>query len=304
MLAWPSGRARAEIVDRIVANINGEIILLSDVREQIVAMRSFIGRPSAPADNVSEFDALRAMVDEKIILNHAKEANIAVKDGDVDQTIEQIKSGNGIDDKILEETLKAQGLTMERYREKLKNQMVIQRVTSMEIGAVNVSDDEVRSYYRRNVKDFMEPGRVRLSHMVALAQEEAPPGKAASAEAKIMAALKDIRAGADFAEKARKLSEDGAAEAGGDLGWFTRGKMLPAFEDAAFSMKKGEVAGPLRTQHGFHIIKVTDREEARQTPFEEVAAKIHEKLASEAFARKRNTWLEKLRVQAYVEFMY
>lgn len=298
------GYASAEIVDRIVANVNGEIILLSDVRKQIVTMRSFIGRPGGPADNVSEFDALRGMVDEKIILNHAKEANIAVKDSDVDQTVEQIKSGNGIDDAILEETLKAQGMTIAQYREKLKNQMVIQRVTSMEIGGVNVSDDEVRSYYRRNVKDFMEPGRVRLSHIVALAQEEAPTGKAAAAEAKIVTALKDIRAGADFAEKSKKLSEDGAAEVGGDLGWFTRGKMLPVFEDAAFSMKKGDVAGPIRTQHGFHIIKVTDREEPKQKPFEEVAAKIHEKLASEAFARKRNTWLEKLRVQAYVEFMY
>lgn len=298
------GHASAEIVDRIVANVNGEIILLSDVRKQIVAMRSFIGRPGGPADNVSEFDALRGMVDEKIILNHAKEANIAVKDSDVDQTVEQIKSGNGIDDAVLEETLKAQGMTIAQYREKLKNQMVIQRVTSMEIGGVNVSDDEVRSYYRRNVKDFMEPGRVRLSHIVALAQEEAPTGKAAVAEAKIVTALKDIRAGADFAEKAKKLSEDGSAEVGGDLGWFTRGKMLPVFEDAAFSMKKGEVAGPIRTQHGFHIIKVTDREEPKQKPFEEVGAKIHEKLASEAFARKRNTWLEKLRVQAYVEFMY
>lgn len=298
------GHASAEIVDRIVANVNGEIILLSDVRKQIVAMRSFIGRPGGPADNVSEFDALRGMVDEKIILNHAKEANIAVKDSDVDQTVEQIKSGNGIDDAVLEETLNAQGMTIAQYREKLKNQMVIQRVTSMEIGGVNVSDDEVRSYYRRNVKDFMEPGKVRLSHIVALAQEEAPTGKAAMAEAKIVTALKDIRAGADFAEKAKKLSEDGAAEVGGDLGWFTRGKMLPVFEDAAFSMKKGDVAGPIRTQHGFHIIKVTDREEPKQTAFEEVAAKIHEKLASEAFARKRNTWLEKLRVQAYVEFMY
>jgi parvulin-like peptidyl-prolyl isomerase len=291
-------------VNRIVANVNGEIILLSDVRKQIAALRSFIGRPGAPAEDVSEFDALRSMVDEKIILNHAKEGNVAVKDIDVDQTVEQIKSGNNIDDAALEEALKAQGMTVAEYREKLKNQMVMQRVTSMEIGGVNVSDDEARSFYRRNTKDYMEPGRVRLSHIVAMAQEEAPTGKAAVAQTKIMAALEDIKAGADFAEKAKKLSEDGSAESGGDLGWFTRGKMLPVFEEAAFSMKKGAVAGPIRTQHGFHIIKVTDREESKQTPFETVAAKIHEKLASEAFARKRNTWLEKLRLQAYVEFMY
>jgi parvulin-like peptidyl-prolyl isomerase len=298
------GRSNAEIVDRIVANVNGEIVLLSDVRKQIIAMRSFIGQPGGPAQNVSEFDALRGMVDEKIILRHAKEANVAIKDSEVDQTIEQIKSGNNIDDKALEEALKSQGMTIVEYREKLKNQMVMQRVTSMEISGVNVSDDEVKSHYRRNAKDFMEPGRVRLSHIVSMVKEDASPGKSALSEAKISTALREIRAGADFAEKAKKISEDGSAEAGGDLGWFTRGKMLPVFEDTAFSMKKGEVAGPIRTQHGFHIIKVTDREEPRQTPFEEVAAKIHDKLAADAFGRKRNTWIEKLRVQAYVEFMY
>jgi parvulin-like peptidyl-prolyl isomerase len=291
-------------VDRIVANVNGEIVLLSDVRKQIATLRSFIGQPGGPAQNVSEFEALRGMVDEKIILRHAKEANVAIKDSEVDQTIEGIKSGNNIDDAALEEALKSQGMKIAEYREKLKNQMVIQRVTSMEISGINVSDDEVKSYYRRNVKDFMEPGRVRLSHIVSMAKEEESPGKAALSEAKISTALKEIRAGADFAEKAKKISEDGSAEGGGDLGWFTRGKMLPVFEDTAFSMKKGGVAGPIRTQHGFHIIKVTDREEPKQTPFEEVAAKIHDKLAAEAFARKRNTWIEKLRVQAYVEFMY
>lgn len=301
---WPLGHASAEVVDRIVANVNGEIILLSDVRRQITAMRSFIGRPGAPAQNVSEFDALMSMVDEKIILRHAKEANVAIKDSEVDQTIEQIKSGNNIEDSALEEALKAQGMTIAEYREKLKGQMAIQRVTSMEIGGVNVSDDEVRSAYRRSAKDFMEPGRVRLSHIVALAKEEDQTARTALAEAKVMAALKEIRGGADFAEKAKKVSEDGTAESGGDLGWFTPGKMLPVFEETAFSMKKGEVAGPIRTQHGFHIIKLTDREEPRQKPFEEVSTKIHEKLASEAFARKRNTWLEKLRAQAYVEFMY
>jgi parvulin-like peptidyl-prolyl isomerase len=298
------GHANAEIVDRIVANVNGEIVLLSDVRKQIVTLRSFIGQPGGPAQNVSEFEALRGMVDEKIILRHAKEANVAIKDSEVDQTIEGIKTGNNIDDAALEEALKSQGMKVAEYREKLKNQMVIQRVTSMEISGVNVSDDEVKSYYRRNVKDFMEPGRVRLSHIVSMAKEEESPGKAALAEAKISTALREIRAGADFAEKAKKISEDGSAEAGGDLGWFMRGKMLPVFEDTAFSMKKGEVAGPIRTQHGFHIIKVTDREEPKQTPFEEVAAKIHDKLAAEAFSRKRNTWIEKLRTQAYVEYMY
>lgn len=291
-------------MDRIVANVNGEIILLSDVRKQIISMRSFIGRAGGPSEGVTEFEALRAMIDEKIILRHAKEANIAIKDSEVDQTIEQIKSGNNIDDTALDEALKSQGMTLTEYREKLKNQMVIQRVTSMEISAVNVSDDEVKSYYRRNINEFMEPGRVRLSHIVSMAKEEDPPAKATLAEAKISTALREIRAGADFAEKARKISEDGSAESGGDLGWFTRGKMLPVFEDVAFSLKKGDVAGPIRTQHGFHIIKVTDREEPKKTPFEAVAGKISDKLAAEAFARKRNTWIEKLRVQAYVEFMY
>lgn len=297
--------AGAETVDRIVANVNGEIILLSDVRAQMALIKSFKGQgPFAADEKITEPELLRRMIDDKIIAHYAKENNIVIKESEVDQTIEQIKATNRITSEFLEEMLKGQGMSMPQYREKLKNQMLIQRVTGMEIGGVNISDDETLGYYRRNQGQFLEPGRVRLSHIVSLAPEEAAPEKAADAELKIRSILKEVKGGASFAELAKRLSEDGAAANGGDLGWFTKGKMLQVFEETAFSLKKGEVGGPIRTQFGVHIIMVTDKEEPIPVAFEKVENEIREKLMGETFARKRNTWIERLRQQAYIEAMY
>lgn len=290
-------------MDRIVANVNGEIILLSDVRSQMALMRSFAAQGGpVPAEKLNEADTLKLMIDEKIIAHYAKENNVVIKESEVDQTIERIKGENRITSEFLEEALGRQGMTMEKYREKLKSQMAIQRITGMEISGSQVSDDEVRGYYRRRSGEFLEPGRVRISHIVTLIPRDAGPAKLEDASAGLNRIKKEIAAGAAFAEMAKKNSQDSAARDGGDLGWFSKGKMLAEFESAAFTMRPGEVAGPIRSQFGLHLITVTEREEPKPLPFEKVADSIRDKLQGESFGKKRNTWLERLRSQAYIEY--
>lgn len=294
-------------MDRIVANVNGEIILLSDVRKQMDLARRFASsQDGAGGIDISERKALTSMIEEKIIARYATENNVVVKEGEIDQAIDRVLESNKIKFDELEKALTAQGMTIEKYRERLREQMLIQKITGMEITGVNVSEEDARAYYRRNKKKFLEPPeeKIKVSHIVLLASEESDPAHFQQAERKIKELLKKIRSGADFAEVAKRESQDGAALNGGDLGWFKKGMMVKAFEDAAFSLKKGEVEGPVRTQYGFHIIKVTDRITPKAAPYDEVEEEVMAMLRRELFERKRDKWMERLRSQAYIEILY
>lgn len=295
-------------MDRVVANVNGEIILLSDVRKRIELVKRLAGpdEGAIPPGRLSERAVLSSMVDEKVIAHYAKESNVTVKESEVDQAIDRVLEGNSITYDQLEQALKAQGMSMEDYREKMREQMLTRKISSLEVTGVNVTEEEARAYYERNRKMFLDPPeeKIRASHIVLLASPEGDPENYRSAKRKIRELLEEIKNGADFAHVAKKESQDGAAKNGGDLGWFTRGTMVPAFEEAAFALEKGEVGGPVATRYGFHLIMVTDRIKPKPAPFEKVREKVLAVMSEEAFRKKRDAWLERLRSQAYIEILY
>lgn len=291
-----------------MANVNGEIILLSDVRKRIELVKRLAGpdEGAIPPGRLSERTVLSSMVDEKVIAHYAKESNVTVKEGEVDQAIDRVLEGNSITYDQFEQALKAQGMSMDDYREKMREQMLSRKISSLEVTGVNVTEEEARAYYERNRKMFMDPPKekIRASHIVLLASQEGDPKNYRKAKQKIRELLERIKNGADFAEVAKKESQDGAAKNGGDLGWFTRGSMVPAFEEAAFALDTGEVGGPAVTRYGFHLIKVTDRIEPRPLPFDEVKEKVMALMREEAFQKKKDAWLDRLRSQAYIEILY
>jgi len=145
--------------------------------------------------------------------------------------------------------------------------------------SVPVSDAEVRAAYDRDRDTrFTTTEQRRASHILFRIASDAPEKEVARVEAKARAVLKQAREGGDFAELARKHSQDGTATNGGDLGFFGRGQMVPEFEQAAFSLPVGSISDLVRTGFGLHIIKVTDSREGRTTPFEEVRDTLRDEL--------------------------
>ena len=140
--------------------------------------------------------------------------------------------------------------------------------------------DEMKDYYRKNRSEFQIQEQVQASHILFKTS-----GKSAESVEKIRQTaekvLEEARAGKDFAQLARRHSEDGSASNGGDLGFFGRGRMVPEFERAAFGLAKGEISGLVTTQFGFHIIKVFEKQAARTQAFEEVEGLIRSSLTSE-----------------------
>lgn len=133
----------------------------------------------------------------------------------------------------------------------------------------DVTDERLREHYEKNKAAFTSEEQIAASHILLKTEAEA------------QAALKEIKQGKDFAEVAKAKSTGPSAPQGGALGTFGRGRMVPEFEKAAFALKKGDVSEPVKTQFGYHIIKVTDRTESAPQSFDEVREDIRRTLISE-----------------------
>lgn len=170
-----------------------------------------------------------------------------------------------------------------------------------------VSPAEIDKYYAEHVKEFETPHQVKAAHILVKAAEGAGAEVEAKARATAADAIRRARAGEDFAKLARELSEDPtSAQSGGDLGYVSRGEMVPAFEEALFTLKQGEVSPePVRTPFGFHVIKVSDVKPGTRKPREAVAAQIRERLAGEAGERAARAKADEVKValQSAKDFM-
>jgi len=156
--------------------------------------------------------------------------------------------------------------------------VLIDRDPLMQSASAQVSDSDIQKHYDQNRDTmFTSPEQRRASHILF----KVPPGggDTSGVEARARGVLEQIRGGADFAELAKTSSEDSSAPQGGDLGWFGRGRMVPEFENAAFSLPEGQVSDLVKSQFGYHIIKVTGSRPAGARPLDEVKDQIRQQLA-------------------------
>ena len=151
-------------------------------------------------------------------------------------------------------------------------------------GDIEIAEPEILSYYDYNMDTFSEPKKVRARHILFKLDEKAPEEKEKQVREKAESVLSEAQDGKDFAELAKKYSEGPTKAKGGDLGYFSSGQMVKPFEVAAFDMKSGEISDLVRSQFGYHIIKVEDIKEASTKPLDEVRTQITETLARNASA--------------------
>ena len=170
--------------------------------------------------------------------------------------------------------------------------------------ATNVTDQDLQAYYDQHRDEYRVPEQVKVSHILIKTPLPAPGAKEdekaiADARAKIEGVLKELKAGGDFAKLAEKYSDDpGSAKSGGDLGWIGRGRTVPEFEKAAFSLGKGQTSDLVKSSYGFHIIRVEDKQEAHLKTLAEVKSEIEEKVKQQKTARATETAANALLSQA------
>ena len=151
--------------------------------------------------------------------------------------------------------------------------------------SINVTDEQLRAAYSGALDNFRMPERVHAQHILLKTEGKSDAEKKAL-QAKAQDLLKQLKGGANFADLAKKNSDDGSKDQGGDLGWFTHGQMVPEFDSAAFALKPKELSGVVTSQFGYHIIQVTEKEPAKIKPFEEVKDELAKEVRAQSVADK------------------
>ncbi len=159
-------------------------------------------------------------------------------------------------------------------------------------GAVNISDEEAKKDYDANIDRYKQSEKIHASHILISVPKTASKDEEDALRLKAEQYLKEIRDGADFSEMAKKYSNGPSAANGGDLGMFDRGTMVATFENAALSLKPGEVSAPVRTGFGFHLIKLNEHQKASTAKFEDVMQEVKKKLSKKQAGKKAKSALK------------
>ena len=203
------------------------------------------------------------------------------------------------DEKEYNSYLASMNIDEKSIKDNIKKNIILQEFVKKQSEGVKITDKETKKYYEDNRDKFKQQEEVRGSHIIILINEKVDEK---SAEQKINKIYEEIKNGLDFGEAAKKYSEDGSAESGGDLGYFPRGKMVKEFEDVAFKMNIGEVSKPFKSRFGYHILKLTDKKAEKQLPFEDVKEGIKNYLVSQKTKDILEKIVEKNRVSAKIVY--
>jgi peptidyl-prolyl cis-trans isomerase D len=171
--------------------------------------------------------------------------------------------------------------------EKLGYQVAVLDQAKVE-ASINVTDEQLRTAYSNALDNFRMPERVHARHILLKTDGKSDAEKKAL-QAKAEDLLKQLKNGADFAELAKKNSQDGSADQGGDLGWFVRNQMVPEFDTVAFSLKPKELSGVVTSQFGYHVIQVLEKDSAKLKPFEEVKDELAKEVRAQSVTDKMQT---------------
>ncbi|MBU0951678.1 MAG: peptidylprolyl isomerase [Elusimicrobia bacterium] len=324
----------AEVIDKTVALINGEHVLLSEYQKILnpIIEQYKLVTPKADQtdDKLKELKSkvLDQMIDDRLLLQEAKKLKIIVSKREVEEGIKQVKTRFKDEDEYKNE-LKKEGLSEEKFSKRIEEQLKQIKLIDSQIKSKLAvpSQESVKSLFN-DVKTAMDgkeelKGKsdedkkdietlaklikrkyselVRAKHILIRSSKEDSMVKQAAAKKKIEEVQAKLKAGDDFSELAKKYSEDtGSAENGGDLGYFGRGDMVKEFEDAAFALPVGETSSIVKTEFGYHIIQSEEKKAARKVAFDDLKNDLTDYLRQKEAEKKYADWIKDLRKKASV----
>jgi peptidyl-prolyl cis-trans isomerase C len=311
--ATPPGQAAAAApvkpmpaqIPAVLARVNGEAIEKWEFDSAVKGLEARAGA-SVPADKRDE--VLRGVLDRLVafhlLAQEARNRKIEVTDAEVDARIGDIRRSFQ-NEQAFADSMSAQGLTVDRVRQQSRVQLQVSKFIDAEVAtAASVQDSEIGAFYEQNLARFKQDESVHASHILIGAPENAAPAEKAEARSKAQSLLRKVRRGADFAAVARAESQDrGTAQNGGDLGFFTKGRMTPAFEATVFRLKAGEISGVVETPFGFHIIKMHERRAPHTATLAEVSGQIKQFLEQQRREEKLETFIEQVREKSKIDIL-
>lgn len=285
--------AAAKVINKIIATVDGDPITQYELREYEKADI----RARQDGTRLDTAVLLDALITDRLIAKEAIEKGVIVREEDVDRYIGDIKQRNNLTDEQLEAALQAQGITLQAYRKQIRQEIERQQLIGREIrGKVNVTPEEVQRYYEAHLADYEMPERYRIAHIVFQVPPDATQAQIDAVRAEAQAVYDQIEAGADFAEMAKRYSQDATGESGGELGWFEPNQLVDSLAQAVDPLDEGEVSRPVEGPAGIHLVVVLEREQASHRDLSDLQDQIKEKLYTAALEDRYQKWLtEELR---------
>ena len=258
------GSARAvRSADYIVAVVNSEPVTNTEVRERMARVAQSIAGQGGqlPPENVLAREVLERLILEKAQLQSAREGGIKVDDYAVDQAAQNVARQNSLSLEQMMARLAADGISAKRFREELRNQLLLQRLREREVdGRVRVTELDIDQYLKeQRASGDTSNMTLNLGHVFIAVPENASPAVVAQREARAREALEKLNAGQDFSAVVREYSDAPEAKEGGVLGLRPADRYPELFTRAVAASPKNSVVGPLRSGAGFHLLKVIDR---------------------------------------------
>ena len=310
VLATAVGRGTAATIDGIAATVNGEVITLLDLEKAGLPvlrekLRTTLKRERAKVKREALLAVLDGMVLQTLQRQRARELGLRVNEQEIDTAVMQVRENNSLSEEMMARALKEEGLTFEKYREQISEQILFSKLMQQEIRArVALTDEEMEEYYVEHQAEYYLPSRIRVRHLLVKISNEDDEKAFQEARNKAFAIIEEVRGGADFAELVMKYSPETVSDGETVSGWLKRGEFLQELEETAFSLPAGSVSKPIRSSVGFHIIEVVEKEDASYLALETVSEGLREKMTQERMEKEYGKWLEELREEAHVQILY
>jgi peptidyl-prolyl cis-trans isomerase SurA len=291
--------SHAEVVDKIIAQVNKEIITLSEL-DQMIKYANPQGSGKGPVSDAVRRQMLDSLIDRKLAKEEAQYYKIKITDKEVNKALEQMKQKNNItSDEALAQALAKDGMTLEQVRQQITDQLQQDYLMQFLLGKkVKISEEDIRRYYQSHYRQG--------AHQVHLKAIELPfaanPSASQKEEVRALAEkiIEECKRGGSFEALAKQYSQSPTASSGGDMGYINKNDLDPRLYDFLDRLRPGEVV-PIQNPNGFQILKLVDRRAGQPRTLEEAKPEIQHILMNEAMAKEFSVWIKTLRAKALIK---
>jgi len=297
-----------EVVDRIVAKVNDEIILLSELNEALESYAGKVNNYSSSDERRQELtfklreDVLNQLVEKKLSEQQIKELGIRIEDGEIDNAIEKIKESNFFTDETLRKMLAEKGMTLDHYRGKIKEQILRAKLIDYKVKSnIIVTKEDVESYYNDHHKEYSGTSQYHLRNII-MKTPAFSEGKQQVLE-RMKTILLRLKQGEAFANLAMTYSESPIAENGGDIGLFKLDDLVKNIRDSVEKINPGEFTEIIDTDLGYQIFYLEEIVTTEGITLEKATPSIEEKLYKQELENKFKAWISDLKEEAHIQLI-
>ncbi len=300
----------SEMVDRIVAIVNDDVICLYDVHDMLRVLENRVDEMGYPEERREEImndlrqKVINKLIDKKLTDQELKKYDIGVSEEEIDRTLERMKENGIFNDEELQEMLSTEGLTMEEYREEISDQILRRKLVNREVKSkIVITEEDIRRYYEDHYDEYKSATRYHLRNIIMKFSRMNLDSQKKALRQKMEKVIEKLKQGESFAELADKYSDTAQSFQGGDLGFFDLDKMAEIIREEVKDLKSGEFTPIIETDQGFQIFYVEEVKKTEGKTFEEAREEIEKVLYNQVVDEKFRAWLEDLRKKSHIEII-